>query len=173
MKIIISGGGTGGHIYPAIAIAQNLKKKLPDCEILFVGASGKMEMEKVPKAGFNIIGLPIRALQRGLNSKDIFENLKFPFRLAASFLKAYTIVRDFKPNICIGVGGYASGALMQVAVLQGVPTLIHEANSYAGLTNKLLSKFVTCICVSYPNMEKHFPKSKIVFTGNPVHTSCS
>ena len=135
MKIIISGGGTGGHIYPAIAIAQALKQQIPTCEILFVGAEGKMEMEKVPKAGFKIIGLPIRALQRNFT----IENFKFPFLLVASLWKAYKLVKEFRPAICIGVGGYASGAVMQVAVLQGIPTLISEQNSYAGLTNKLLA----------------------------------
>ena len=168
MKIIISGGGTGGHIYPAIAIAQTLKAQFPDCEILFVGAEGKMEMEKVPKAGFKIIGLPVRALQRSFTVENIKLNVKFPILLLKSLWKAYKIVKDFQPDICIGVGGYASGALMQVAVLQGVPTLIQEQNSYAGLTNKLLSKFVNRICVAYPNMEQYFPKHKIVMTGNPV-----
>jgi UDP-N-acetylglucosamine--N-acetylmuramyl-(pentapeptide) pyrophosphoryl-undecaprenol N-acetylglucosamine transferase len=164
MKIIISGGGTGGHIYPAIAIAQTLKSIAPETEILFVGAEGKMEMEKVPKAGFEIIGLPIRGLQRSLN----LENLKFPFRLAASLIKASKIIRDFKPHVCIGVGGYASGAVMQMAVLQGVATLIQEQNSHAGLTNKWLGKFVNKICVSYPNMENYFPAHKLVYCGNPV-----
>ncbi len=168
IKIIISGGGTGGHIYPAIAIAQTFKKQFPNCEILFVGAEGKMEMEKVPKAGFEIIGLPVRALQRSFTVENIKLNLKFPILLLKSLWKAYKIVKDFQPDICIGVGGYASGALMQVAVLQGVPTLIQEQNSYAGLTNKLLSKFVNRICVAYPNMEQYFPKHKIVMTGNPV-----
>jgi UDP-N-acetylglucosamine--N-acetylmuramyl-(pentapeptide) pyrophosphoryl-undecaprenol N-acetylglucosamine transferase len=166
MKIIISGGGTGGHIYPAIAIAQTLQKQFPTCKILFVGAEGKMEMEKVPKAGFEIIGLPVRALQRSLS----LENLKFPFLLLRSLWKAYKIVQDFEPAICIGVGGYASGAVMQVAVLQGIPTLIMEQNSYAGLTNKILSKFVDKICVAYPHMEQYFPKHKIVLTGNPIRS---
>lgn len=165
MNIIISGGGTGGHIYPAIAIAQTLKKQYPNCKVLFVGAEGKMEMEKVPKVGFEIVGLPIRGLQRSLS----LENLKFPFKLGQSLWKARQIIQQFKPDVCIGVGGYASGALMQMAVLQGVPTLIQEQNSYAGLTNKLLSKFVKKICVAYPNMEQYFPEEKIVFTGNPVH----
>lgn len=164
MKFIISGGGTGGHIYPAIAIAQELKTQMPDCEILFVGAEGKMEMEKVPKAGFKIIGLPIRGLQRKLTA----ENLAFPFKLTQSLWKAWKIVKDFKPDVVIGVGGYASGAIMQVAVWQGVKTLIQEQNSYAGLTNKLVAKSVNKICVAYPNMENYFPKEKIVFCGNPV-----
>jgi UDP-N-acetylglucosamine--N-acetylmuramyl-(pentapeptide) pyrophosphoryl-undecaprenol N-acetylglucosamine transferase len=164
VKFIISGGGTGGHIYPAIAIAQELKAQIPDCEILFVGAEGKMEMEKVPKAGFKIIGLPIRGLQRKLT----LENLSFPFKLVQSLWKAWKIVKDFKPDVVIGVGGYASGAIMQVAVWQGVKTLIQEQNSYAGLTNKLVSKSMDKICVAYPNMERYFPKEKIVFCGNPV-----
>lgn len=164
MKFIISGGGTGGHIYPAIAIAQELKAQIPDCEILFVGAEGKMEMEKVPRAGFNIIGLPIRGLQRKL----AIENLAFPFKLMQSLWKAWTIVKNFKPDAVIGVGGYASGAVMQVAVWQGVKTLIQEQNSYAGLTNRLVAKSVNKICVAYPNMERYFPKEKIVFCGNPV-----
>ncbi len=164
MKVIISGGGTGGHIYPAIAIAQELKAQVPNCEILFVGAEGKMEMEKVPKAGFKIIGLPIRGLQR----KITLENLAFPFKLTQSLWKAWKIVKDFKPDVVIGVGGYASGAVMQVAVWQGVKTLIQEQNSYAGLTNKLVAKSVNKICVAYPNMERYFPKEKIVFCGNPV-----
>lgn len=164
MKFIISGGGTGGHIYPAIAIAQEIKAQIPDCEILFVGAEGKMEMEKVPKAGFKIIGLPIRGLQRKLT----VENLAFPFKLLQSLWKAWKIVKDFKPDAVIGVGGYASGAVMQVAVWQGIKTLIQEQNSYAGLTNKLVAKSVSKICVAYPNMERYFPKEKIVFCGNPV-----
>jgi UDP-N-acetylglucosamine--N-acetylmuramyl-(pentapeptide) pyrophosphoryl-undecaprenol N-acetylglucosamine transferase len=164
VKFIISGGGTGGHIYPAIAIAQELKVQVPDCEILFVGAEGKMEMEKVPKAGFKIIGLPIRGLQR----KITLENLAFPFKLMQSLWKAWKIVKNFKPDVVIGVGGYASGAIMQVAVWQGVKTLIQEQNSYAGLTNKLVAKSVNKICVAYPNMERYFPKEKIVFCGNPV-----
>ncbi|GAB4195100.1 MAG: undecaprenyldiphospho-muramoylpentapeptide beta-N-acetylglucosaminyltransferase [Thermoflexibacter sp.] len=164
MKFIISGGGTGGHIYPAIAIAQELKAQIPDCEILFVGAEGKMEMEKVPKAGFKIVGLPIRGLQRKLT----VENLAFPFKLLQSLWKAWKIVKDFKPDAVIGVGGYASGAVMQVAVWQGIKTLIQEQNSYAGLTNKLVAKSVNKICVAYPNMERYFPKEKIVFCGNPV-----
>jgi UDP-N-acetylglucosamine--N-acetylmuramyl-(pentapeptide) pyrophosphoryl-undecaprenol N-acetylglucosamine transferase len=163
MNIIISGGGTGGHIYPAIAIAQTLKKKYPTIKIVF-WAEGKMEMEKVPKVGFEIVGLPIRGLQRSIS----LENLKFPFKLGQSLWKARQIIQQFKPDVCVGVGGYASGALMQMAVLQGVPTLIQEQNSYAGLTNKLLSKFVKTICVAYPNMEEYFPQEKIIFTGNPV-----
>ncbi len=169
MKFIISGGGTGGHIYPAIAIAQELKAQIPDCQILFVGAEGKMEMEKVPKAGFKIIGLPIRGLQRKLT----LENLSFPIKLVQSLWKAWKIVKDFKPDAVIGVGGYASGAIMQVAVWQGVKTLIQEQNSYAGLTNKLVAKSVNKICVAYPNMENYFPKEKIVFCGNPVRKDIS
>jgi UDP-N-acetylglucosamine--N-acetylmuramyl-(pentapeptide) pyrophosphoryl-undecaprenol N-acetylglucosamine transferase len=164
MNIIISGGGTGGHIYPAIAIAQTLRKQFPSCNILFVGAEGKMEMEKVPKAGFEIKGLPIRGLQRSLS----IENLKFPFRLLSSLWQARQIIQQFQPHVCIGVGGYASGAVLQMAALANIPIIIQEQNSYAGMTNKLLSRYAKKICVAYPNMEKFFPKEKIVFTGNPV-----
>jgi UDP-N-acetylglucosamine--N-acetylmuramyl-(pentapeptide) pyrophosphoryl-undecaprenol N-acetylglucosamine transferase len=164
MKVIISGGGTGGHIYPAIAIAQALKAAAPKTEILFVGATGKMEMEKVPKAGFPIVGLPMRGLQRNLS----LDNLKFPFRLLSSLWKAKKIIADFHPDICIGVGGYASAAVLQMAVLAGIPTLIQEQNSYAGLTNKWLSKFANKICVAYPDMATYFPAHKLVYCGNPV-----
>jgi UDP-N-acetylglucosamine--N-acetylmuramyl-(pentapeptide) pyrophosphoryl-undecaprenol N-acetylglucosamine transferase len=164
MKIIIAGGGTGGHIYPAIAIAEELKRQFPTCEILFVGAEGKMEMEKVPKAGYPIIGLPIRGLQRRLTP----ENLLFPFRLLGSLWQALGILKNFKPDIVIGTGGYASGAMVQVAAWKGVKTLIQEQNSYAGLTNKLLAKSVGKVCVAYPNMERYFPAQKVVFCGNPV-----
>jgi UDP-N-acetylglucosamine--N-acetylmuramyl-(pentapeptide) pyrophosphoryl-undecaprenol N-acetylglucosamine transferase len=164
MKIIISGGGTGGHIYPAIAIANQLKSIDPTTEILFVGAEGKMEMEKVPKAGYSIIGLPIVGIQRSLS----LGNLLFPVKLTRSLLKARTIIKDFKPDIAVGVGGFASGPLLMVASLMGVPTLIQEQNSHAGLTNKLLAKRAKKICVAYPNMETFFPANKIKLTGNPV-----
>lgn len=164
IKIIVSGGGTGGHIYPAISIANALKQKHQDCEILFVGAEGKMEMEKVPAAGYDIIGLPIRGLQRSLSK----ENLKFFSRLLKSIWKAKAIVKGFEPDAVVGVGGYASGPLLHVAAKLGVPALIQEQNSYAGITNKLLAKKAKKICVAYEGMERFFPKEKIVMTGNPV-----
>jgi UDP-N-acetylglucosamine--N-acetylmuramyl-(pentapeptide) pyrophosphoryl-undecaprenol N-acetylglucosamine transferase len=163
-RIIISGGGTGGHIYPAIAIANAIKEKQPNAEILFVGANGKMEMEKVPKAGYEIIGLDIAGLQRKLTLK----NFSFPFKLLKSLARAKEIVKDFKPDVAIGVGGYASGPLLRQAGKVGVPTLIQEQNSYPGITNKLLAKKAKKICVAYDKMERFFEASKIVFTGNPV-----
>jgi UDP-N-acetylglucosamine--N-acetylmuramyl-(pentapeptide) pyrophosphoryl-undecaprenol N-acetylglucosamine transferase len=164
IKIIVSGGGTGGHIYPAISIANTLKQKIENCEILFVGAEGKMEMEKVPAAGYKIVGLPIRGLQRNLSK----ENLKFFPRLFKSLRKAKEVVKEFQPDVVIGVGGYASGPLLHVASKLGIPTLIQEQNSYAGITNKLLAKKAKKICVAYDGMERFFPKEKILLTGNPV-----
>ncbi len=163
-KIIISGGGTGGHIYPAIAIANALKEIDPTISLLFVGAEGKMEMEKVPKAGYKIVGLPIVGIQRSLS----LSNLLFPFKLGRSLMKARAIIKDFKPDVAIGVGGFASGPLLVVASMLGIPTLIQEQNSYAGITNKWLAKRAKKICVAYPNMEKFFPADKIKITGNPV-----
>ncbi len=163
-KIIISGGGTGGHIFPAIAIADTIKRKYPKAEILFVGAEGKMEMDKVPKAGYEIVGLPIRGIQRKLTLK----NLAVPFKLIASLLKAKRLVKRMNPDIAIGVGGYASAATLLVASGQKVPTLIQEQNSYPGITNKWLGKRAKVICVAYENLERFFPKEKIVITGNPV-----
>ncbi len=163
-RIIISGGGTGGHIYPAVAIANAIMEIDPNTEILFVGALGKMEMEKVPKAGYQIIGLPIVGIKRALT----VSNLAFPFKLMSSLLKARKIVKDFSPDVAIGVGGFASGPLLLMASLLRVPTLIQEQNSYAGITNKVLSKWAKKICVAYPDMVKFFPKEKIIFTGNPV-----
>jgi UDP-N-acetylglucosamine--N-acetylmuramyl-(pentapeptide) pyrophosphoryl-undecaprenol N-acetylglucosamine transferase len=165
-KVIISGGGTGGHIFPAIAIANKIKEKYPDAEILFVGAEGKMEMEKVPKAGYKIEGLPIRGLQRKLTLK----NLAVPFKLLASLQKARKIIKYFKPDIAIGVGGYASAATVRVASKMGVPTLIQEQNGYPGMTNKILGKRAKTICVAYDNLERFFPAEKIVKTGNPVRS---
>ena len=165
---IISGGGTGGHIYPAIAIANALKEKQPNCKIIFVGAIGKMEMEKVPEAGYEIIGLPIAGIQRSLSPKNIVKNLMFPFKLLKSLIKASAIIKKYKPNAVIGVGGYASGPIMLAAQNNGVPTLIQEQNSFAGITNKRLGKKAKKICVAYPEMEKFFPADKIVLTGNPV-----
>jgi UDP-N-acetylglucosamine--N-acetylmuramyl-(pentapeptide) pyrophosphoryl-undecaprenol N-acetylglucosamine transferase len=164
LRVIISGGGTGGHIFPAIAIAKAILRERPDAEILFVGAEGRMEMEKVPQAGFKIIGLPIMGIQRRLT----LQNLKVPFKIIASIIKARKIIRDFKPDIAIGVGGYASGPLLRTASSMGVKTLIQEQNSYPGITNKILSKKAEKICVAYDNLEAFFPKEKIVLTGNPV-----
>lgn len=161
---MISGGGTGGHIYPAISIAQSLKEILQDVEILFVGAKGKMEMKKVPEAGFKIVGLWISGIQRKV-SKD---NLMFPFKLCSSLLASARLIKEFKPDVVVGVGGYASGPLLYVAGRKKIPTLIQEQNSYAGLTNKWLSKTANTICVAHGGMEKYFPKDKIVVTGNPV-----
>ncbi|WP_025762875.1 undecaprenyldiphospho-muramoylpentapeptide beta-N-acetylglucosaminyltransferase [Dyadobacter tibetensis] len=166
MKVIISGGGTGGHIYPAVAIANALKSLDPTIEILFVGAEGKMEMEKVPKAGYLIIGLPITGIQRSMS----LSNLAFPFKLIKSLAMARGIIKNFKPDIAVGVGGYASGPLLLVASMLGLPTVIQEQNSYAGITNKVLSKWAKKIFVAYPNMEKFFPNEKILFYGNPVRS---
>ena len=163
-SVIISGGGTGGHIFPAIAIANKIKENYPNCKILFVGADGKMEMEKVPQAGYEIVGLPIRGLQRKLT----WENLLFPFRLLSSLWKARRIIKERKPDIAIGVGGYASAATLRVASRMGVPTLIQEQNSFPGITNKWLASRAKTICVAYENLDKFFPKEKIVMTGNPV-----
>lgn len=164
LKVIISGGGTGGHIYPAVAIANEIKVQEPAAEILFVGAEGKMEMEKVPKAGYKIIGLPIA----GINRSNLLSNIGFPFKLVNSLLKAYKLIKNFKPDIAIGVGGYASGPTLMVSNFLGIKTLIQEQNSYAGLTNKNLAKKARKICVAYPDMDAFFPSEKIVFTGNPV-----
>lgn len=163
-RIIISGGGTGGHVFPAIAIANALKKINPNTEILFVGAEGKMEMEKVPQAGFDIIGLPIMGLHRRLTA----QNLKFPFKLVASMLKARKVIKTFNPDVAVGVGGYASGPTLKAALNKKVPCLIQEQNSFAGVTNKLLGKSASTICVAYDKMDRFFPKEKIILTGNPV-----
>lgn len=163
-RLILSGGGTGGHIYPAIAVADAFKRRYPDAEILFVGAEGRMEMEKVPKAGYEVIGLPIAGIQRRLT----WENLKFPFKLWKSLRKAAALIKSFEPDVAAGFGGYASGPLLRKAAQRGVPTILQEQNSYAGLTNKWLSKKAAKICVAYEGMEKYFAPEKIVFTGNPV-----
>lgn len=163
-KVIISGGGTGGHIFPAVAIANAIKLKYPNADILFVGAKGKMEMEKVPKAGYPIEGLWISGIQRKLT----LANLSFPFKLISSLWNARKILKRFKPDICIGVGGFASGPLLMAATWLKIPTLIHESNSYPGITNKLLGKKVNTICVAFQGLDKFFPKSKLVITGNPV-----
>ncbi|MFS4484125.1 undecaprenyldiphospho-muramoylpentapeptide beta-N-acetylglucosaminyltransferase [Hyunsoonleella sp. 2307UL5-6] len=163
-KIILSGGGTGGHIYPAIAIANELKSRYPESEFLFVGAKDRMEMEKVPQAGYNIKGLWISGIQRQLTPK----NLIFPFKLISSLWKAQRIVKSFKPDVAIGTGGFASGPLLQMAVSNNVPAILQEQNSYPGITNKLLSKKAQKICVAYEGLERFFPKDKIKITGNPV-----
>jgi len=163
-RIIISGGGTGGHIFPAIAIANALKKLDPATEILFVGAFGRMEMEKVPAAGYEIIGLDIQGIQRG----SIMKNLQLPIKLVKSVFKALKIIKDFKPNAVVGVGGYASGPLLYAASIKGIPYLIQEQNSYAGITNKWLGKKATKICVAYDGMDKFFPANNIIKTGNPI-----
>lgn len=163
-KVIISGGGTGGHIFPAIAIANALKRRDAGIDILFVGAQGRMEMEKIPKAGYQIVGLPIAGLQRKLDLK----NLMLPFKVINSVMKARAIVKQFRPDVAVGVGGYASAPLLFAASWMKVPCLIQEQNSYAGITNKQLGKRVKKICVAYDGMEKFFPSDKIVLTGNPV-----
>ena len=163
-KFIISGGGTGGHIYPAIAIANELKNEFPDAEFLFVGAKDKMEMQKVPQAGYKIKGLWIAGLQRKLTLR----NAMFPFKLTSSLWNSYLILKKFKPNVVIGTGGFASGAVLQVANFLKIPTVVQEQNSYPGITNKLLGKKASAICVAYDNLERFFPKDKIKLTGNPV-----
>ncbi|MBQ9583061.1 MAG: undecaprenyldiphospho-muramoylpentapeptide beta-N-acetylglucosaminyltransferase [Bacteroidales bacterium] len=163
-RIIISGGGTGGHIFPAISIADALKASGTECEILFVGALGKMEMERVPKAGYRIIGLPVAGLQRKLSPK----NLLLPFKVLGSIAKARKIIRDFKPDVAVGVGGYASGPMLWAASGKKIPCLIQEQNSFAGLTNRKLGSRAQKICVAYDGMEKFFPADKILFTGNPI-----
>lgn len=163
-NIIISGGGTGGHVFPAISIANAIREIEPDANILFVGALGKIEMEKVPAAGYKIIGLPVAGLQRRLT----FKNISFIFKLISSLRISRKIIKDFKPDVVVGVGGYASGPVLRIANKKGIPTLIQEQNSYAGITNKLLAKRAKRICVAYEGMEKYFPKDKILLTGNPV-----
>jgi UDP-N-acetylglucosamine--N-acetylmuramyl-(pentapeptide) pyrophosphoryl-undecaprenol N-acetylglucosamine transferase len=164
LRFIISGGGTGGHIFPAISIANALKKKHPDADFLFVGAEGRMEMEKVPNAGYKIVGLPVS----GFDRSNLFRNFKVLFRLFKSISMAKKIVKDFKPDVVIGVGGYASGPTLYAAHKLGVPILLQEQNSYAGITNKLLAKKASRVCVAYDNLDRFFPKDKIVLTGNPV-----
>lgn len=163
-KVIISGGGTGGHIFPAVAIANEIQLRYPNAEILFVGAQGKMEMEKVPQAGYKIIGLPIAGLQR----RFTLSNFLLPFKVLSSVMKALKIVNEFKPDVVIGVGGYASSAIVFAASVKRIPILIQEQNSYAGLTNKFLANKAKCVCVAYPNMKTYFPNTPIVLTGNPV-----
>lgn len=166
-KIIISGGGTGGHIFPAISIADALRRAMPSCEILFVGALGRMEMDRVPAAGYKIVGLPVAGFQRRLTWK----NLSFFYRLAASMIKARQVIRSFRPDVAVGVGGYASGPVLRAAAAAGVPTVLQEQNSFPGVTNRILSKKAAAICVAYPEMERFFPAEKILFTGNPVRST--
>ncbi len=164
INVLVSGGGTGGHIFPALSIANEVRRRYPGARILFVGAEGRMEMEKVPAAGYNIIGLPVS----GFDRKHLLRNFKVMARLLKSMRLAKNILKDFKPAIAIGVGGYASGPMLKEAQKQGIPTLLQEQNSYAGVTNKLLAAKADCICVAYEGMERFFPQDKIVLTGNPV-----
>ena len=164
MKVLISGGGTGGHIYPAIAVADTLKEQLPDAEILFVGAQGKMEMQLVPAAGYHIMGLKVRGLQR----RRVFANLSFPFRLAHSLWQANDILKTFCPAVVLGTGGYASGPVLYMAARRGIPTLVQEQNAVVGFTNRFLGRYVDKVCVAYPQLSRHFSLDKMVLTGNPV-----
>ena len=164
MKYLISGGGTGGHIFPAVSIANALREADPNCEILFVGALGRMEMERVPQVGYPIVGLPVK----GFNRSQPWKNIRVVIDLIRSMCQARKIVRDFRPDVGIGVGGYASGAAMKVAAKMGVPILLQEQNGFAGVTNKLLKEDAKKICVAYEGMERFFPKDKIILTGNPV-----
>ena len=164
IKVLVSGGGTGGHIFPAISIANAIKNKCPNADILFVGAENRMEMEKVPAAGYPIIGLPVS----GFDRKHLLKNIKVLFRLFKSIRLADKTVKSFSPDIAVGVGGYASGPTLWAAARRGIPTLIQEQNSYAGVTNKLLASKAKAICVAYENMERFFPKDRIILTGNPV-----
>ena len=168
MKAIISGGGTGGHIFPAVAIANAIKARYADADILFIGAEGRMEMDKVPAAGYPIKGLPIAGLQRSLTPKNILKNIAVPFKLLKSQRMAKKIIRSFNPDIVVGVGGYASAPTLKAASAMGYPTLLQEQNSYPGLTNKMLASHANVICVAYNGLDKFFPPEKIVFTGNPV-----
>ena len=166
-RFIISGGGTGGHIFPAVSIADEIKRRYPDADILFVGASGRMEMTRVPEAGYPIKGLPIAGIQRSLS----LSNLAVPFKVVSSLWKARRIVRRFRPDVVIGTGGYASGPVLFAASMLGIPTLIQEQNGFAGVTNKILARRVNTVCVAYEGLEKVFPAQKIVMTGNPVRSS--
>lgn len=167
IRVIIAGGGTGGHIFPAIAIANALKDMQPESEILFVGAKGKMEMEKVPKEGYKIVGLDIA----GFNRSSLLKNIALPYKMMKSFIQAKNVLTDFKPDAVVGVGGYASFPVLYIAQMKGIPSMIQEQNSYAGKSNKILGKKATVICVGYEGMEAFFPKHKIVITGNPVRKS--
>jgi len=169
LKVILSGGGTGGHIFPAVAIANEIKNLVPQAEILFVGAIGKMEMEKVPAAGYKIVGVPIAGFQR----KFTLANLKLPFLIIKSLLRTRKIINEFNPDVVVGTGGYVSGPILKAATGKGIPALIQEQNSFAGITNKILSRKVNKICVAYEGMEKFFPANKIILTGNPVRQDIS
>ncbi|PZF72338.1 undecaprenyldiphospho-muramoylpentapeptide beta-N-acetylglucosaminyltransferase [Taibaiella soli] len=167
MKVIIAGGGTGGHIFPAVAIGHAVQRLQPDAELLFVGAQGKMEMEKVPQEGFNIIGLDIA----GFNRSNMLKNISLPFKLIKSIFKANSILKNFKPDVVVGVGGYASFPILKAAQRMGIPTVIQEQNSFAGKSNQILARKAAAICVAYDQMDKFFPKEKIIVTGNPVRKS--
>jgi len=173
IRVIISGGGTGGHIFPAVSIANKLKELNPETEILFVGAEGKMEMEKVPAEGYRIVGLPMVGMQRQFSMKNLISNLTVPFRVLDSVQRAKRIVKEFKPDVAIGVGGFASAPLLWAATGMHIPAVIQEQNGFAGLTNKLLGGRVQSICVAYEDMEKFFPKEKLVMSGNPIRTAVS
>lgn len=164
IKVVIAGGGTGGHIFPAVAIGHALKRLAPDTELLFVGAKGKMEMEKVPLEGFKIVGLDIAGFDRG----NMMKNLSLPFKIIKSYMQARSILNDFRPDAVVGVGGYASFPMLNAAQGRGIPTLIQEQNSFAGKSNKILGKKAHAVCVGYDKMDRFFPKSKIIYTGNPV-----
>lgn len=173
IKAIISGGGTGGHIFPAVSIAHKLKELNPDTQILFVGAQGKMEMEKVPAEGFEIVGLPMVGMQRQFSFKNLMNNLTVPFRVVGSVMEARSIVKKFQPDVAVGVGGYASAPLLWAATGMKIPSIIQEQNGFAGATNKILGGRVQSICVAYEGMEKFFPADKIVLSGNPIRPSVS
>lgn len=169
LRIIVSGGGTGGHIFPAISIANAVRERWPDSKILFVGAEGRMEMERVPAAGYRIVGLPVV----GFDRKNLLKNISVLFKLLKSVRAANKIIADFRPDIAVGVGGYASGPILKAASSKGIPTLLQEQNSYAGVTNKMLAEKASTICVAYEGMERFFPKEKIVLTGNPCRQDLS
>jgi len=164
LRVLISGGGTGGHIFPALSIANEIKRRMPQADILFVGAEGRMEMERVPAAGYPIKGLPVK----GFDRKHLLRNIKILYLLRKSMSMARDILKEFQPNVAVGVGGYASGPMLKECQKMGIPTLLQEQNSFAGVTNKLLAKNAQCICVAYEGMERFFPADKIVLTGNPV-----
>ena len=168
LKVLLTGGGTGGHVFPALAVADAIKAMRPDTQFLFVGAEGKMEMERVPQAGYEIVGLPVAGIQRGFSWRSIQRNISFPIKLMRSSRKARGIIRSFQPDVVIGTGGYASGPVMRAAQKMCIPTLIQEQNSYPGITNRLLAKSAVRICVAYDGMEKWFQADKINLSGNPV-----
>ncbi len=173
IRVIISGGGTGGHIFPAVSIANKLKELNPDTEILFVGAEGKMEMEKVPAEGYRIVGLPMVGMQRQLSMKNLMNNLTVPFRVLDSVRRARHIIKEFQPDVAVGVGGFASAPLLWAATGMHIPAVIQEQNGFAGLTNKMLGGRAQSICVAYEGMEKFFPKEKLVMSGNPIRAAVS